>query len=392
MFDVYSPIWAALLIAVSIGVAAAPLMKWAVNDDVSATRVATVDGLRGFLALAVMAHHAAIYASFSQGGPWVEPPDRFYAGLGPVGVSIFFMITAYLFWGRIIGPKPMDWRGLYIGRVFRIAPLYLVVAIIVLAVTFVNTHYLTPGFVVRWLSLGALSVPGLDGFESWQLIAGVAWSLQFEWLFYFALLPLALFKRWHLPFAALGFGVALIKLQITGTGMPPTSAALALFFAGMLCASIQARYRVPLPGPKVSSVIVVALMGSLFIWPAIYASIPIVTMGIAFFLITQGSSVFGLLLTPAARRLGDISFGVYLIHGLALAALFYARGLWAEGSPTALSHWAVSLLALLVTIAASLLAHRFLERPGIAMGRTLIARVNRTRAAKVSIPIEAEAP
>ncbi len=60
-------------------------------------RVATLDGLRGFLALAVFFHHAAIYHRFLLDGVWALPPSRFYALLGPVGVSVFFMITGYLF-------------------------------------------------------------------------------------------------------------------------------------------------------------------------------------------------------------------------------------------------------------------------------------------------------
>jgi hypothetical protein len=90
-------------------------------------RIRSIDGLRGFLALAVFFHHAAIYNLFLLDGHWDLTPSRFYNFLGPIGVSMFFMITGYLFWARVIreGAKPA-WVSLYIGRIFRIGPLYLV--------------------------------------------------------------------------------------------------------------------------------------------------------------------------------------------------------------------------------------------------------------------------
>ena len=62
--------------------------RWRVRS--SRSRVETLDGLRGFLALAVFFHHGALYHTFIQDGLWRPPPDRFYALLGPFGVALFF--------------------------------------------------------------------------------------------------------------------------------------------------------------------------------------------------------------------------------------------------------------------------------------------------------------
>ena len=94
-----------------------------------------MDGLRGFLALSVVLHHASIYHQFLQqasltSAAWSAPPSRLYLTLGMAAMSMFFMITGYLFWSRLIGDKFKDqgaqgWGRLYVGRIFRIGPLYL---------------------------------------------------------------------------------------------------------------------------------------------------------------------------------------------------------------------------------------------------------------------------
>ena len=104
-----------------------PLFKAAdVPPNPGRARISTLDGLRGFLALGVFFHHAAIYHEYLLDQQWRLPPSRFYSLLGQVGVAMFFMITGYLFWSRVVTERGrLDWLQLYIGRVFRIGPLYL---------------------------------------------------------------------------------------------------------------------------------------------------------------------------------------------------------------------------------------------------------------------------
>src|ERR1700693_1014771 len=105
-------------------------------------RLKALDGLRGFLALAVVFSHVAVYHDFLLSGQWHLPPSRFYALLGPIGVSMFFMVTGYLFWSRLIRERGRPaWLSLYIGRVFRIGPLYLAAVSILLLIVFVPTGF-----------------------------------------------------------------------------------------------------------------------------------------------------------------------------------------------------------------------------------------------------------
>jgi peptidoglycan/LPS O-acetylase OafA/YrhL len=132
-----------LTMALLLGLASTPLLRLADTPPTDvAVRVTTIDGLRGLLALAVFFHHTALWHQYLVTGERRLPPSRFYANLGPTGVSMFFMITGYLFWSQMLKAKGRpNFLKLYVGRLFRIVPLYLVLALIVLC---------TVGFATEW--------------------------------------------------------------------------------------------------------------------------------------------------------------------------------------------------------------------------------------------------
>ncbi|NNG63087.1 acyltransferase, partial [Pseudomonas fragi] len=65
------------------------------------SRYASVDGLRGYLAFGVFVHHMAIIWVFLHTGVFDVPKSKFYAQIGLASVALFFMITGFLFWGRL---------------------------------------------------------------------------------------------------------------------------------------------------------------------------------------------------------------------------------------------------------------------------------------------------
>jgi len=269
-------------------------------------RVTTLDGLRGYLALGVYFHHALIYRNFLINGTWELPPSRFYIMLGQTGVALFFVITGYLFWVRILAERGQpNWAQLYIGRIFRIGPLYLFVVLIMLAVVFVRTgpHLQVPGATLaaqlgEWMMLGVVAGKEVNGYGGTHIIiAGVTWSLRFEWLFYFSLLLTAFAARLsctHLPFAAGGFVICLIYIGFyeAPSITAPGSVCAALFFAGMTCGSLEKRgLRVALPD-WLGSAIVLALMACVFVaFSSANGVIPVALLGLAFLLIASGCTV-----------------------------------------------------------------------------------------------------
>ena len=66
------------------------------------SRNASIDGMRGLLALFVFLHHACIWYFSLSTGQWKIPPSYFYTHLGQSSVALFFMITAFLFSNKLL--------------------------------------------------------------------------------------------------------------------------------------------------------------------------------------------------------------------------------------------------------------------------------------------------
>jgi peptidoglycan/LPS O-acetylase OafA/YrhL len=366
--------------AAVFGVAATPALRWAdTPPSPHPNRVTAIDGLRGFLALGVVFSHVAVYHEFLLSGRWKGAPTNFYLVLGPVSVSLFFMITGYLFWGRLVRTqgKP-GWTALYINRLFRIGPLYLAAIVAMIATVGVLTGFtLNVGKLPlahqlgRWLvTFGVLIGGDVNGYANTSvLLAQVTWTIRYEWWFYFSLPVLSLAsrnQRWHLPATIAACSIWLISGQ---NGMP-----VALFLCGMLCASLQETgFLLTLPD-RASSLLVVVLLAGVFQFHEMVTITPIALLGLIFYLVVSGTSVFGLLESRPARRLGDISYGIYLLQGLVLAAVYWPAPMKALALESPVYHWALALVATLVLIAIATVAHVAIERPGIAFGHRINKR------------------
>lgn len=384
----YLSIWPFFVgIAALLVLAATPAFS-ALDESSVAGRISTIDGLRGYLALAVVFHHGAIYHGYLETGAWRLPASHFYTMVGPMGVAMFFMVTGYLFWDRIIRANGiLDWRVLYIGRVFRLGPLYFLAIAVMFAVIFASTGLVlnVPWWELLrqigvWLMIGVIKGPKLNGFENTeQILAGVTWTLRYEWLFYFLLPLLAWGVRkgwWHLPFAALAVVIPTVVVLV----IPPNRDVYVsvLFALGMLTASMrQAGIVLRLPdaiaSPAVTALLAAAIMG----FGSAYEAAPMLLMGGAFYLIANGCTVFGLLALRPAHRLGHASYGIYLLHGLALALFFRPEAMRAFGLSSPLAHWSLVYASLVVLVIGASIAHVAVERPGIEAGRRVIWRYRR---------------
>lgn len=381
-------------------VASTPALHWAdAPPSDKPSRISALDGLRGFLAFSVFFHHAALSRHWILTGRWEASFSHFDGAIGPGAVAMFFMITGYLFWGKALKSRGRLAIGpLLLGRIFRIGPTYVVAFVLVMLLAGVATHFrlrepLT--FVVReiaeWSLLGAgREIPINDYGNTWMLVAGVTWSLQWEWGFYLSL-PLLAFclptrKRTYVAVAL----VIPASLFVSHVTYQPAFNLLAAFAIGMLCAAFSK----PLAGrlrPVLSAAAIAAIIAAL-LCPHFETSsgwirgLPILWLGAAFLLVSSGASIFGLLTSRAAKRLGDISYPVYLLQGIALLPLHattIGRRLLIGGP---LSYWCIVVTAAIALVALSTLVHVLIERPGIILGRAASDRVFR------SPPTRADAP
>jgi peptidoglycan/LPS O-acetylase OafA/YrhL len=81
-------------------------------------RFATLDGLRGYAAFLVFLHHASAWPFYNRTGIWTLPATPLYIQFGQGSVANFFMITATLFWTKLLDARtrPINWRRLYLSR------------------------------------------------------------------------------------------------------------------------------------------------------------------------------------------------------------------------------------------------------------------------------------
>lgn len=358
-----------------------PVFRFLDTEASEPGRVSTIDGLRGFLALSVMIYHGLINHSYVVDGKWEAPDVLFYRPLGGVAVMFFFMITAYLFWGRLLRTEGRpDWKSLYVNRFFRIAPLYVATVLMMIGIVFWRT-----GFEIReplgdliehcarWLAFGLDdSMPAVNAFP-WTvfILMGVTWSIKYEWWFYFSLVVLSVFVqlRMHFVFATVGLAASL-ALAINSTN--EFAILPAAFFCGIVTASLLHEGIRPRMRPLTMSVLVTACMALLFSFAKTHAGVvQIALIGTAFYLICSGASLFGLLRLRSATRLGHISYGIYLMQGIPMTLLFWDVSFkqWATSSVS--HYWAsIFVCALALCILASI-AHILIERPFIKIGKRM---------------------
>ncbi len=386
--SVYTPIGYLAVSMLLLAVAGSPVFRAAdASWHTQTNRTSTIDGLRGFLALGVFFHHAVIYHRFLIDGVWTTPPSAFYTELGQASVVLFFMITGYLFWGKAVEAEgKLDWRSLYIGRIFRIGPMYYLVTVAMLAIVLRTTGFQMKeppsALAHEWLRLSLLGYYGpgsINGYQNaWLIIAGVTWTLHYEWLFYLLVLPVSTIffarRNIHLSYGAAGFAVAVLMLFHHPTA---TSAGYAAFFTGMLCASLRAAGMAidsRRHANQIASIIILVLLGILVRMPSAYSPIPILLLAAVFFLCSAGCTVFGLLNWRASKRLGEVSYGIYLLQGLVLYAFLRPHGIRALALGSVAEYWGIVLLAAVVLIGSALIAHVSIEKPGIRIGRRIALR------------------
>ncbi|HFG3782180.1 TPA: acyltransferase family protein, partial [Escherichia coli] len=94
--------------------------------DFSGKRYLHIDGIRGIAALLVVLNHAVFSLSNNGFNPLSVNTSNFwvFAHAGDIGVQIFFCITGFLFFDKIIktGNK-INWEMFFVSRVKRLVPM-----------------------------------------------------------------------------------------------------------------------------------------------------------------------------------------------------------------------------------------------------------------------------
>ncbi|MFH8891600.1 acyltransferase family protein [Streptomyces sp. NPDC017949] len=308
-----------------------PTTTGAVIADRPVVRLGWLDALRGIAALLVAVHHFRIL-ELIPGGKFVNTNFD----LGIYSVMLFFLVSGYIVPASL--ERRGDVRGFWIGRIFRIYPLLIVVIAVSLIVLPAN-HSAVPDVVVdhpvRSTLANALLMQEVLNVPS---AIGVMWTLSYEMVFYFFVTALFVMGRHRLSaqvslvFATVGllFGAAVGSHLITTDRVSTRNLILAcciVMVMGLFCV---------LSGRKELTRIGALLLGGLGLLLILgNARAPFFETMVIFATMFAGTAVYRIQNQQGDRLLGIMSCGFVLVAGLA-AGYMYNRGAarhqtWTEG-------------------------------------------------------------
>ncbi|RCG24463.1 acyltransferase [Sphaerisporangium album] len=373
-------------------------------------RLAWLDAVRGLGSTAVMLEHM-LYRFL----PGLRP---YWFNLGIYGVLVFFLVSGYVI------PASLEHRGdvraFWVGRLFRLYPLYLVViAAVVAAAPIVPIRDdLTPDLAAlaghATMLVDVLGSPG---------VVETIWTLSYEMVFYLvvaALFVTGTHRRSGLWAAAFAAAALVVSVSVTVPALAPGPASLvtlAVFAAGFGCVAagpgrvrtagtlalgalavtlVLLGGRTPWLGPAILAVMFIGT--ALYRWDAgrvsgpravapavvLLASVPffatpstwwaaprvwITTVVLAGATFALGMAVRDRVVPRPLVWLGVISYSVYLVH-VPLLKLF----LTIVGDPArmpVITQAALAAAFVAVVLGVSALTYRYVERPMQRLGRRL---------------------
>lgn len=371
--DIVSPLPAVLAVILAVLVCAVLARRLAPPD--AQGRFVAIDGLRGYLAFCVFLHHAVIWFFYLKKDQWDVPPSNLYTHFGQSGVALFFMITGFLFFSKILEGKKngVDWLRLYVSRFLRLTPLYAVAMIGLLTIVLVLSDYslreplgAVLHDVFRWMTFTMRGSPNINGVEGTSIIlAGVTWSLPYEWRFYFMLPVFAVMLRVRVgrPYVVVAV-VTLLLVVLKIKNIYPWLSFFGGIFAAFAVRSEQICVALRSPIASVVTGLLMAFM--VFRFPSANGAVQLLVLSAFFTVVAAGNSFFGFFTLRASRLLGEMAYGIYLLHGLLLFVLFrFAIGFEAAKAFTPLLHWFVVVGLIPVLIALCLFCYKKIERPAL---------------------------
>ena len=351
-----------------------------VKIDLQEIRYPEIDGLRGYLAFFVFLHHSYIWRFFLKNGKWEEPKANLFNHFGQTTVAFFFVITAFLFTLKLIHSKnkTIDWRSYITARVYRLFPAYL----FSVGIIFFIAGYLTDFkpkvpfsenavSILSWIFFNVKKGLNINGLEdSFLLNAGVTWTLPYEWAFYFLLPLIALFFKIKVNYKTLLLftASAVLVMVINGASLRH----FLPFVGGIIAALVinKGTFSTVLKQKKYTLLAIFLLACSVYFFNSGRKPIPIIITTIAFIIIASGNNFFGILSSAFSRKFGQITYSIYLLHGILLFVLFnFVIGFERAKNLTEFEFWSIIALSVFPLILISQLTFKYIEHPLMEMAK-----------------------
>lgn len=336
----------------------------------------SIEGLRGYLAFFVFIHHSVIYYYYLRTNYWNIPDSKLFNHFGETSVVLFFMITSFLFTSKLLNQTiTIDWMKLFTSRILRIYPAFLLLFIIQIILIFHISDFQfieSPIYVFKeiiiWLGFSIIDYLPINGYKDTNLMtANVLWTIRYEWVFYFSLPLLSLIISKNKPNVLIVLITTSIMFSIAYYIQLQTVFVYA-FLGGTLAAFTINNNSIKMYAKK--SIISVLILGCfifvILCFDSAYSLIPICILTVAFIGIACGNSLFGLLTLKISKLFGQLSYGIYLFHGITLYFIFII----CIGSETAynfsqIQHWLVVSICSLIVVIISTICFKWIEQPCI---------------------------
>jgi peptidoglycan/LPS O-acetylase OafA/YrhL len=332
-----------------------------------AARLSGVQALRGVAACAVVLCHAARHVNKVFGAPALV--GIFQAG--HAGVDLFFVISGFIILfvhGDDIGRPERLAR--YLGRRFnRVMPLYWIALAATLTMSAAGAHVFPP--------LGRVAGSALLLPSAAEPLLGIAWTLQYEVVFYAAFAVLIVNRLAGTVVCLVWF--LDIVLTWGGHGVPgappPLSGPYGLeFFMGMAAAHLVTRHR--MPAARRVAVLGMCLFGAAMMLESIglldgFAALARCVYGPAAFLIVAGLAAAerqgGLTVPGWLRGAGESSYAIYLFQFVFIGLVW--QGWLKAGLAVPATRVACFAVLAFAAVAGGVVVSRLVERPLLQWSR-----------------------
>ncbi len=357
-------------------------------------RYSNLDGLRGIAAIFVFISHSSLFYFYNEYGAWTFPTSNlscsFYNQCGSGAVTIFFMMSAFLFYGKIKSSGEVDWIKLYSSRFLRISPMYFVSSIIGILIVYIYRINNSFSFYDAVHILFFNGVGNIFGVTNAALMTnGTAWTLPYEWSLYIAL-PLLYAVAHHGKFRDIVLASFSLFIFIYFSNYNSLSYKLFIFFSSGIIAyeiynSCGQEFKTLLKSKKASffviflSIIIIWLsknrVGPLGPNSSMSWTIPVIIYSIIFIIISNGNDMFGTLTSGTARKIGDLSYSFYIMQFIFLWSIF---GIITKGLKfTVLGHFCLAGIAGSLLFVFSHISYNLIELPSMRKVEKLSAAVRK---------------
>lgn len=362
-------------------------------------RLDFLDSLRCFAIIYVIISHLILIPQPNLAIPeWIAP---FLINGGDAGVSLFFVLSAFsLSYAMDKRSKEKQLlRNFYIRRFFRIAPLFYMLMVIYWIRDAVVFHVLHPAWeiLINASLLFNLAPCCITGFvwASWTVGVIALLYLIFPAIHKYirnlhgalALFVASVLIAWGWSYVIKNYGVAIGYLNAEDVGFVwgfGFLQHLPVFICGIIIYRLFFDYMIKTTWKSrqlygTISILAFVLFYGLLLTENMQNLLwgRTILHGICFSLLVLGLALnpFRFLVNAKTAYLGKISYSMYLFHPLIIFTIIPVYHRIYDIMPADIVGYVVSLLlTLLLLIAVSLMAYRYIERSGIMLGENVIGR------------------